>query len=110
MTPLQQWQKAGRPLYEEASKALDEAHKACFKHPDRDVLGMSRGPFSGVNVALGIIAKLEQEVLFLRMENKKLKNIEYPPPNPGLVAARISGMKKVESVLKVSDSKESSGD
>ena len=36
-------------------------HDACLKHPERDVLGMSHGPFSGANEALGIIAQLEDE-------------------------------------------------
>lgn len=48
------------PEYDKASAALDEAHKACLKHPERDVLGMSSGPFSGVNVALGIVHNLEK--------------------------------------------------
>ena len=48
------------PYYDRASKALDAAHKACFNHPERDVLGMSHGPFSGVNEALEIIAELEE--------------------------------------------------
>ena len=52
--------------YAEAFEALKEAHAACFKRPQRDVLGMSHGPFSGVNKALGIISQLEHE-------NEKLK-------------------------------------
>lgn len=55
-----------RPHYDRALKALQAAHDACFKHPERDVLGMSHGPFSGVNETLGIIAELEDE-------NTKLK-------------------------------------
>lgn len=54
------------PCYDRASQALDAAHKACFRHPDRDILGMSHGPFSGVNEALGIIATLETENIRLR--------------------------------------------
>lgn len=57
---------SGRPHYTKAWAALADAHKACFDHPGRDVLGMSHGPFSGVNVALGIVAELEDE-------NKRLK-------------------------------------
>jgi len=49
-----------RRLYDKASLALDEAHRACFNSPDRGAVGMSAGPFSGVNKALGIIAELEQ--------------------------------------------------
>lgn len=45
--------------YNQAREALDAAHQACFNHPDRGVVGMSHGPFSGVNEALGIIARLE---------------------------------------------------
>ena len=55
-----------RPLYNRAATALGEAHRACFSHPDRGPLGMSYGPFSGVNEALGIIARLEDENRLLR--------------------------------------------
>jgi hypothetical protein len=48
-----------RKYYKQAAAALDAAHKACLNHPDRGVLGMSHGPFSGVNEALGIIAEME---------------------------------------------------
>ncbi len=58
--------KPGFPLYTKALEALSAAHKACFDHPDRDVLGMSHGPFSGVNEALGIISLLEEENIQLR--------------------------------------------
>lgn len=50
---------SGRPYYDRASAALDAAYKACFNHPDRPLLGMSHGPFSGVNEVLGIVAELE---------------------------------------------------
>jgi|SRR5581483_1687261 len=60
------WGPGNRPLYDRASAALDAAHKACFSHPDRGLLGMSHGPFSGVNEALGIIAELESENQTLR--------------------------------------------
>lgn len=50
-----------RPQYQAALVALQQAHDACFQHPERDVLGMSHGPFSGVNVALGIVTLLEEE-------------------------------------------------
>jgi hypothetical protein len=55
-----------RPMYDRALKALQAAHDACFKHPERDVLGMSHGPFSGVNEALGIVSMLEEENKSLR--------------------------------------------
>ena len=55
-----------RPYYDRAFKALEAAHKACFDNPDRDILGMSHGPFSGVNEALGIVAMLEEENQRLR--------------------------------------------
>jgi hypothetical protein len=57
-----------RPYYERALEALKSAHEACFSHPDRDALGMSHGPFSGVNEALGIVSLLEDE-------NKRLRGI-----------------------------------
>src|ERR1051326_1960928 len=73
------------PFYIKANKALDEAHKACLGHLDRDVLGMSSGPFSGVNEALGIIKKLEDENRLLRnwflnlesFDSEKKRYIEY---------------------------------
>ena len=51
-----------RPYYARSLQALQEAHDACFGHPERPVLGMSRGPFSGVNEVLGIVGELEKEV------------------------------------------------
>lgn len=48
----------GDDLADRAKAALEAAHRACFKHPDRPLLGMSHGPFSGVNEALSIIAQL----------------------------------------------------
>ena len=56
------------PNYAKALEALQAAHDACFRDERRDVLGMSHGPFSGVNVALGIIVRLEAE-------NKRLRQI-----------------------------------
>jgi hypothetical protein len=58
-----------RPYYEQARVALEEAHKACFSHPERPVLGMSHGPFSGVNVALGAVASLEEQLEEARRDN-----------------------------------------
>lgn len=52
-------QPTSRPYYERAWKALRAAHEACFRHPDRGALGMSHGPFAGVNEALGIVDELE---------------------------------------------------
>jgi hypothetical protein len=60
-----------RPYYERAAKALEAAHKACFNSPDRGVVGMSSGPFSGVNEALGIVALLEEENRQLRARLEK---------------------------------------
>ena len=48
------------PVYKKVKRLLEEAHLACFKHPDRDVLGMTNGPFSGVNQVLGIVMELEE--------------------------------------------------
>lgn len=62
-----------RPYYNAAVKALQEAHDACFKRHE-DVLGMSHGPFSGVNVALGIIDQLERENQMLRLMLSKIKD------------------------------------
>lgn len=55
-----------RPLYARALAALQAAHDACYRHPERPVLGMSHGPFSGVNEALGIVSILEKENAVLR--------------------------------------------
>lgn len=62
--------------YNEALKALEKAHSACYKHPDRDVLGMSHGDFSGVNVALGIIKTLENENNYFRSRNREKYFVE----------------------------------
>lgn len=62
-----------RPYYNAALNALQEAHTACFNHPDRGVLGMSSGPFSGVNVALGIVDELESENSYLKGLVKRLQ-------------------------------------
>lgn len=72
-----------RPFYDRASKALQAAHDACFKHPDRGVLGMSHGPFSGVNEALAIVAQLERENAFLK---KLIEVVQLQPDTdcPGL--------------------------
>jgi hypothetical protein len=60
------------PNYDKALAALQAAHDACFKDCSRPVNGMSHGPFSGVNVALGIICLLEEENIALKKENIKL--------------------------------------
>lgn len=67
-------------FYEAALETLNEAHKACLKHPDRPVLGMSHGPFSGVNKALGIVGTLEEivqnqasRIRYMREENLRAK-------------------------------------
>lgn len=69
-------QVSNRPYYDRASKALDAAHRACFNHPDRHGLGMSHGPFSGVNEALGIIADLEEN---LELANREILRLKAPP-------------------------------
>lgn len=63
-----------RPYYDRASKALDAAHKACFDHPDRGPIGMSHGPFSGVNEVLGIVLMLEKDNQKLRQHLLALMN------------------------------------
>lgn len=63
------------PFYNKAWEALEAAHKACMDHPNREpVLGMSNGPFSGVNKALGIISELEDENKYLRKMVVDLRN------------------------------------
>jgi len=59
-----------RKHYQEVLEALQGAHRACFHHQERDALGMSNGPFSGVNKALEIVARLEQENFDLRASLK----------------------------------------
>lgn len=66
--------RTGRPYYDKAWEALKEAHAACFNHPERGPVGMSHGPLSGVNVALGIIAELENENAMLRKTIQEYKN------------------------------------
>lgn len=70
--PIQESETDRRARYKEARAALEAAHQACFKHPERDVLGMSHGPFSGVNQALDIIAELEEKNWRLRDLIEKL--------------------------------------
>lgn len=82
-----------RPLYTEALAALQAAHDACFNHPGRDVLGMSHGPFSGVNVALGIVARLEEENLSLkrRIERNRRQHGEDRSEAPD----RLRGLQRI---------------
>lgn len=56
------------PMYDQALKALESAHAACLRASQKsgDALGMSHGSFSGVNVALGIIFRLEAENMALK--------------------------------------------
>jgi hypothetical protein len=61
-----------RPMYQRALAALQSAHDACFNAPGRDVLGMSHGAFSGVNVVLGMIAGMEDRVASLRDRERYL--------------------------------------
>lgn len=74
------WNKAaGRPsdkqgpVFCAVREALDKAHTACFKHPARDVLGMSSGPFSGVNYTLGAVMSLEASLTLAQEECERLK-------------------------------------
>lgn len=64
------------PIYIQCSKALDEAHKACFKNND-SVLGMSHGPFSGVNFVLGKIFLMENFILRSKPESLLLSDEEF---------------------------------
>jgi len=63
-----------RPLYDKALVALNGAYRACYDQPDRDVLGMSHGPFSGVNVALMIVANLEKEMIAIQKIRLRIKS------------------------------------
>lgn len=49
-----------RVIYQCTARALEAAHKACLHHPRRPLSGMSDGPFSGVNKALGTVNILER--------------------------------------------------
>lgn len=66
---------ARQPRVEVARQALYAAHEACRRANDDvgDVIGLSHGPFSGVNVALGMLATLEAENTKLRLENEALR-------------------------------------
>ena len=50
------------PYYARALAALQAAHDACCRDERRDVLGMSHGPFAGVNEALAIVDQLERKL------------------------------------------------
>ncbi len=65
-------------LVAKARDALDAAHKACFNHPDRGPIGMSHGPFSGVNFALGVLATAGEanKALLARAEAAEAANAE----------------------------------
>jgi hypothetical protein len=85
------WNKASErandkqgPVFCAVREALDKAHTACFKHPDRDVLGMSSGPFSGVNYALGAVMNLEASLTAAQEENERLR---AAPPKHGIYIA-----------------------
>jgi len=68
-------ERINSPYYNEAFEALQEAYDACFNHPDRPLLGMSHGPFSGVNKALRVLARLEDErnaQVALRAQDQKI--------------------------------------
>jgi hypothetical protein len=81
-----------RPYYARALKALQAAHDACFNHPDRDLLGMSSGPFSGVNEALKIVDELETENKTLRSRltpGTKVQTITKPEAAEMLRAAGV---------------------
>jgi hypothetical protein len=51
---------------------LQDAHAACFK-ANTAVLGMSNGPFSGVNEVLGIIAEMDDEI---QLQRERIKQLE----------------------------------
>jgi len=63
----------GDELAERARAALQAAHLACFQHPDRGPVGMSRGPFSGVNEVLGVVAQL---LASLKLETARAEEAE----------------------------------
>lgn len=69
---------SGRPMYDRAWKALEAAHEACFRHPDRDTLGMSHGPFSGVN-STGPACKKCNDTGFIAIWSQ---NGRYAHPGP----------------------------
>lgn len=89
-----------RHYYEKASKALNEAHLACFRHPERPLLGMSHGPFSGVNEALGIIATLDQ--LRLDLQAKAMSFcIERDQARAELASLKQEAMEAMERVMPI---------
>lgn len=80
-----------RHYYNKALKALETAHKACYNHPDRDLLGMSNGPFSGVNEALGIIALLEEVA---NSHYKRIQSLEKQMKQKRVFNVSVSGHRK----------------
>ena len=79
--------------YDKALSLLQAAHDACFKSEDRDVLGMSHGPFSGVNEVLGIIKLLEEENEILKKRKSVLQDwvMELPLREQGTLLTGIRG-------------------
>ena len=59
--------------YDQALDWLRAAHQACFKAPDRDVLGMSSGPFSGVNATLGLVMEMENRIAGLEADSRQMR-------------------------------------
>lgn len=52
---------SAQDVYNYAKGRLEAAHKACFENEKRPVLGMSHGPFSGVNDVLALVKLLAEE-------------------------------------------------
>jgi len=85
-----------RPYYSRVLRALQTAHDACLKHPDRPTLGMSHGPFAGVNEALGIVASMEIIIAALRAENGELSRLRAENAEMRKTLAAIDEMWSVE--------------
>jgi hypothetical protein len=71
---MNKYYEPDRDYYRRASEALDAAYKACFNHPDRPPLGMSHGPFSGVNEVLGMVSELERTLRQKTRDMAQLSN------------------------------------
>lgn len=61
------------PIHKAVREALSAAHDALYKDKTRDVLGMSNGPFSGVNYTLGAVMEMESRIAELE---KRLADAE----------------------------------
>lgn len=63
------------PIYDKVLAALTAAHEACFK-ANSAPLGMTHGPFSGVNRTLGAVNQMELALRLVVLRDGDERSIE----------------------------------